>query len=97
MEKESLESVIRGCFDETQMYDGFLDHLVKQVTATADKDRAAMHKEILAVLPKEAKAPDNTFSMTAHQRDVVFTEITERNSLLSAVRKAIDEVFSSKE
>ena len=58
-------------------------------------DRAALHKEILASLPKEKEHDPECESYLLHRDDCM--EGFGYNEALSDVRKAIDEVFSSKE
>lgn len=87
-------------------YEAVEKSFIKWARPITDADRAALHKEILASLPKE-KEMDKDGLMERFQDGVDMwgeefaDKFNERihgfNRALSAVRKAIDEVFSSKE
>lgn len=66
-------------------YEAVEKSFIKWARPITEADRAALHKEILA------KAPNNPFG------DDAFLAQTGFDTCLSQYRKAIDEVFSSKE
>ena len=80
--------------------EAFADHLNQIQEQAITADRAAMHKEILAKEPKKATEttmfPDETHP-ASQEHSLRAIRLAGYNQAILDYRKAIDEVFSSKE